>query len=119
MALLHWVRHLWLRHQSLYQERFNIVEGNIAEDFFSVLLLYPLAAVQMDEHMENALEEDYKKKNDDYNRTQIGVVDSTNGTYPMTDIRTVEKDPKEFADPGAVNLAYTTNDSTDNFTAKF
>ena len=101
------------------RERFYIVEGNIAEDFFSVLLLYPLAAVQMDEHMENALEEDYKKKNDDYNRTQIGFVDSANGSYPMTDVRTVEKDPKGFADPGAVNLAYTTNDSTDNFTAKF
>lgn len=101
------------------RERFKIEEGNIAEDFFTVLLLYPLAAVQMDEHMENAVEEDYKKKNDDYYNGQLGFDGvATNGQYPMTDINTVEKNPAAF-DHGALNPAYAKNDSEDNITAKF
>ena len=33
------------------REKYGII-GNLFEDFFAVLLIYPLAAVQMDEHME-------------------------------------------------------------------
>ena len=102
------------------RDRFKIVEGNMAEDFFSVLLLYPFVAVQMDEHMEHALEEDFTKKNDDYNQTAVG---EKNGPYPMTDISTtdtMEKNSKAHVDQGAVNPAYATNDSsTDDFSAKF
>ena len=32
------------------REKYGII-GNLFEDFFAVLLIYPMAAVQMDEHM--------------------------------------------------------------------
>ena len=39
------------------RERYNIY-GNSVEDFFSVMILYPFAAYQMDHHMEHAYELD-------------------------------------------------------------
>ena len=40
------------------------INGNMVEDWFAVFLLYPAAAVQMDEQMEAVLNEEYSKKND-------------------------------------------------------
>ena len=40
------------------------INGNMIEDWFAVFLLYPAAAVQMDEHMEAVLNDEYNKKND-------------------------------------------------------
>ncbi|EDO48327.1 predicted protein [Nematostella vectensis] len=39
--------------RSHMRDEFKIL-GNLAEDFFAVMLLYPLAAMQMDEHMRHA-----------------------------------------------------------------
>ena len=49
------------------------INGNMVEDWFAVFLLYPAAAVQMDEQMEAVENQEYSKKND--------ISMTTNGPY--------------------------------------
>ena len=106
--------------RSAIREHFKIEEGNIFEDFFAVLLIYPLAAVQMDAHMENALEEDYKKKKDDYNSSKVGFTGNKAGLYPMANINIKENsDYYAEVDRGAVNPAQVNYYSSIDFATKF
>ncbi len=40
------------------------IEGNMLEDWFALLIIYFMAAIQMDQHMEDMETEEYNKKND-------------------------------------------------------
>ncbi len=78
--------------RSSIREKFQMEEGNMAEDFFAILIMYPMAAVQMDEHMEHADAEDYRKKNDDYGYEtarpieEVQMPNNPSGIYPMSDL---------------------------------
>ena len=72
------------------------INGNMVEDWFSVFLLYPAAAVQMDAHMEAVLNDEYIKKND----IPLSHPSKSISTTHMLDSSADENDN------GAVNVAY-------------
>ena len=60
------------------------VEGNMAEDFFAFVLLYPLACMQMSEQVVYACAH---KKNDDHVMEQLGPIPPPhNGHHPHLDV---------------------------------
>ena len=73
MAVLRWVCHLRLRHQSLYQGTFLHCWRKHRWGFLFRSPPVPTCSSPDGRTHENALEEDYKKKNDDYNRTQMSL----------------------------------------------
>ena len=73
------------------------INGNMIEDWFSVFLLYPAAAVQMDAHMEAVRNDEYNKKND------IPMTDPSKSSI-QTD--TVDLSAADENENGAINVAY-------------
>ena len=58
------------------------INGNMIEDWFAVFLLFPAAAVQMDEQMEAVLNDEYNKKNDMSMTTNGPYMNSNPNSHP-------------------------------------
>ena len=67
----------------------------MVEDWFAVFLLYPAAAVQMDEQMEAVENQEYNKKNDISMTTNGPYMNSNSNSHPH--LNTTKSGPVKVA----------------------